>query len=66
MTKHNVTKMTGNISLSDKDMWSEAAVQRCFVKKMFLKILQKSEERPCSRISFLKVFLKLSFFKEHI
>ena len=31
----------------------EAAVQRCFVKKVFLEISQNSQENTCARISFL-------------
>ena len=42
----------------DKKGWKffdfiEAVIQRCFVKKVFLKILQKSQENPCARVSFL-------------
>ena len=33
-------------------MW-EAAVQRCFVKKVFLEISQSSQENTYSRVSFL-------------
>ena len=31
----------------------EAVIQKCSVKKMFLKILQNSQENPCARVSFL-------------
>ena len=33
----------------------EAVVQRCYVKKVFLEILQNSEENTCARASFLIV-----------
>ena len=32
---------------------TEAVVQRCSVKKVFLKILQNSKENTCARVSFL-------------
>ena len=32
----------------------EAATKRCSVKKMFLEILQNSQENSCARVSFLK------------
>ena len=32
---------------------SEAVVQMCFVKKMFLEIAQNSQENTCTRASFL-------------
>ena len=32
---------------------SEAVVQRCSVKKMFLEIPQNSQENTCARVSFL-------------
>ena len=36
------------------DYWSlEAVVQRCSVKKVFLKISQNSQENTCGRVSFL-------------
>ena len=31
----------------------EAVVQKCSVKKVFLEILQKSQEKTCARVSFL-------------
>ena len=31
----------------------EAVIQRCSVKKAFLKILQNLQENPCARVSFL-------------
>ena len=30
----------------------EAAIRRCSVEKVFLKILQNSQENPCVRVSF--------------
>ena len=35
------------------DHLSEVIVQRCSVKKVFLEILQNSQENTCTRISFL-------------
>ena len=32
---------------------SEAVVQMCFLKKVFLEISQNSQENPCVRASFL-------------
>ena len=32
---------------------SEAVVRRCFIKKMFLEILQNSQENTCAKVSFL-------------
>ena len=32
---------------------SEAVAQRCSVKKMFLQLLQNSQENTCARVSFL-------------
>ena len=32
---------------------TEAVVRRCFVKKVFLKIPQNSQESTCTRVSFL-------------
>ena len=34
-------------------MITEAVVQRCSVKKVFLEILQNSQENTCARVSFL-------------
>ena len=31
---------------------TEAVVQRCFVKKLLLKILQNSQENTCTTVSF--------------
>ena len=33
---------------------SEAVVQSCSVKKLFLKISQNSQENTCARVSFFK------------
>ena len=35
---------------------AEAVVQRCTVKKVFLKISQNSQENTCARVSFLICF----------
>ena len=32
---------------------TKAGIQRCFVKKVFLEILQNSQENTCARVSFL-------------
>ena len=36
-----------------KVLQREALVQKCSVKKAFLKILQNSQENTCDRVSFL-------------
>ena len=33
---------------------TEAVTQKCFVKNVFLEILQNSQENMCARVSFLK------------
>ena len=38
---------------------AEAVVQRCSVKKVFLKISQNSQENTCADVSFLQPFIKL-------
>ena len=40
-------------SLNHKQESIEAVVQRCSVKKVFLKISQNSQENTCTRVSFL-------------
>ena len=60
-------------------LWSEAVVQRCSVKNVFLEISQNSHENTCvtvsSLVNFLKKrlwyrnfmkFLRTPFFTEHI
>ena len=43
----------------------EAVAQRCSIKKMFLEILQNSQENTCVRVSFLiKSLFKESILKE--
>ena len=42
---------------------SEAVVQRCFVKKVFLEISQNSHKHTCARASFNKV---AGFLTEHL
>ena len=54
----------------------EAVVQRCSVKKVFLKISQNSQENSCARLFLnkedsctsekLEKFLRTSFFTEHL
>ena len=34
--------------------YTEAAICRCSVKKIFLKILQNSQENTCGRVNFIK------------
>ena len=36
--------------------WAEAIARRCSVKKVFLEILQNSQENACARVSFLNKF----------
>ena len=38
---------------NETKMLSEAVVQRCSVKKVFLDILQNSQENTCAGVSFL-------------
>ena len=38
---------------NETKMLSEAVVQRCSVKKVFLDILQNSQENTCAKVSFL-------------
>ena len=38
--------------------YTEAVIQRCSVKKVFLEISQNSQENACARISFLVTLLK--------
>ena len=47
---------------------TEAIDQRCSVKKVFLEIVQNSQENTCARVSFNKVagFLITLFFIEHL
>ena len=33
--------------------WTEAVVQRCSIKKLFIEISQNSKESTCARVSFL-------------
>ena len=48
----------------------EAVVQKCSLKKVFLKISQNSQENTSARVSFLiklqAKFLRASFFIEHL
>ena len=39
----------------------EAVVQKCSVKKVFLKLLQNSQENTCVRVSFLIKHIKKDF-----
>ena len=41
---------------------AEAVVQRCSVKKVFLEILQNSQENTCARVSFLIKLQASGFF----
>ena len=61
---------------------NKAAIQRCSVKKVFLKISQNSQENTCARVSFLiklkmrlwhrcfpvnlAIFFRKAFFIEHL
>ena len=45
-------------SFTKLSVLSEAVVQRCSVKKVFLKILQYLWENTCARVSFLINFIK--------
>ena len=39
--------------------WAEAVARKCSVEKVFLEILQNSQENTCARVSFLIKFLVL-------
>ena len=41
---------------NETKMLSEAVVQRCSVKKVFLDILQNSQENTCAKVSFFNKF----------
>ena len=43
---------------SKKNNYKKAAVRRCSVKKVFLKVSQDSQENTCTRVFFLKKLLK--------
>ena len=45
-------------SFTKSRVLSEAVVQRCSVKKVFLKILQNSQENTCDRVSYLVYVIK--------
>ena len=56
-------------SLRSAGSWSqilEAIVQRCSVKKVFLKIPQNSQENTCVRVSFLIKLHACNFIKKEI
>ena len=40
-------------TLAKEELITEAVVQRCSAKKVFLEILQNSQENTCARVSFL-------------
>ena len=49
----NVTPVP--LFVTDFNLWSsEAVAQRCSVKKVFLKVLQNSQENTCARVSDTK------------
>ena len=50
---HSNMEKIAIISPPVKIQYSEAAVRRCSVKKVFLEILQNSQENNCVRDSFL-------------
>ena len=41
------------LELQNSQNCTEAIVQRCYVKKVFLEISQNSQENTCARVSFL-------------
>ena len=44
---------------------TEAGIQKCSVKKVFLEILQNSQENTCARVSFLiKLQASSNFIKK--
>ena len=50
-------------SFTKSSVLSEALVQRCSVKKVFIKISQNSQENTCARVSFLINFIVFFFNK---
>ena len=40
-------------SLRQTTLLAEAVVQRCYVKNIFLKISQNSQEKTCAKVSFV-------------
>ena len=51
LNKYKTTMETAGALLWIKN--SESVVRRCSVKKVFLEILQNSQENACARVSFL-------------
>ena len=49
----NVESMASQLGCVHWEMIIEAVVQRCSVKKLFLKILKNSQESTCARVSLL-------------
>ena len=45
-------------AFKDLNLKLEAVVRRCSVEKVFLEILQSSQENTCARISFVINFIK--------
>ena len=63
-TKGKCSKLL-KVDLNDRRPEPEAVVQRCSVKKVFLKISQNSQENPCARVSLLiKLQLACNFIKK--
>ena len=54
-----------SIILRCHQKWTEAVVQRSSVKKVFLEILQNSQENTCARVSFLKKLQAAQFETSH-
>ena len=52
------------LSVRNCYMILEAVVQRCSVKKVFLEILQYSQENTCVRVSFLIKLQACNFIKK--
>ena len=51
--KKSKIKKQGGAFIWHTRVSSGAAIRRCFVKKLFLKISQNSQESTCARVSFL-------------
>ena len=52
-TQFNCNTNEYNVRLVHREIAKEAVVQRCSVKKVFLKISQNSLENTCAGFSFL-------------
>ena len=64
--ERNITKK--NCYKRKNKVFTEAVVQRCSVKKVFLEISQNSQKNICARVSFFQLceISKAPFLAEHL